>query len=116
MKKVRWNKEHSKKLFLLWQNDIRDLDNICLKMKLSKQQVKNAIYRLGLNNKGDNVINSITLRKQAELLLKEASSLEKQEQFIKNKTMILQKINDVINHYDHLGDKIEELKKLINQD
>lgn len=65
------------------------------------------------NDGNKQMSNSIALRKQAEELLKAASEMEERENFNKHKHHLRNKLNEIINGYDHLGEKIDELKEML---
>lgn len=104
---------------------------MAVKFGVSEASVRHVILRYNLNKEMSNSIahrkqmavsekskvkemsNSIALRKQAEELLKAASEMEERENFNKHKHHLRNKLNEIINDYDHLGEKIDELKEML---
>lgn len=91
--------------------------NIAIHFNTTRQSVESACNKHGIKLKKSLNIksrsDSATLRKQAEALLKAASEMEERESFNKHKRGFVNKLNEIINDYEHLGEKIKELKEML---
>lgn len=91
--------------------------NIATHFNTTRQSVESACNKHGIkirkSVKVESRSNSATLRKQAEALLKAASEMEERESFNKHKRGFVNKLNDIINDYENLGEKIKELKEML---